>query len=104
MSDLIHVKDSARQERPLCLFDAGINPMAWTTRTSAEVIADCAECLAEVLRDKCGICNGSGVAVRACGDEGCCGEVKCSACDLEAAEAIIAQRGKKPSASAEPRP
>jgi hypothetical protein len=86
MSDIpvIHVKDSALEDKPLCLTDE--KDIGWTTRTSARAIATCAECFAEVLRDSCSICNGNG-GWKEYGEE-----VKCPACDIEQAEKFIHAR------------
>jgi hypothetical protein len=88
VSDLIHVKHKATDERPLCGFDPGDAPMAWTGYLSARVMATCAECLQEVLQDDCSICNGNG------GWEEWGEEVKCKHCDLDAAQEMIENRGK----------
>ena len=46
-------------------------------------MATCAECLSEVLRNECSICNGSGLIPDSCE------KMRCRHCDVEAAQAII---------------
>ena len=75
---MIHVKSSAMQDRPLCGFDSGQEPMAWTTRESMIMMATCPECIHEVLVEKCGACAGRGTIQDY--DE----EWPCKACDGEA--------------------
>ncbi len=95
MSDPIHIKDKATQERPLCGFNPGDEPMAWTGRLSADKIATCVECVQEYLMDKCSICNGNG------GWEEYGEEVKCKHCDMDAAQEFIALAAKPPAAPKE---
>ena len=76
-NELVHVKDSAMQERPICGFDRGIDSMGWTTRESMSALATCAECIHEVLMEKCGVCDGKGFSMDY--DE----EWPCRACDGE---------------------
>lgn len=90
--DKIHIKDSATSAYPLCDCNPGSEPMAWTSRSSARILSDCADCLKYVLRDGCSICDGSG-------------EIRdfeeawpCRGCDEEAAEEYIARRNKKEAA------
>lgn len=94
MKDLIHVKDNARRALPSCGFDPKDEPLAWTSFSSARVMATCPECLADVLRDECSCDNGT-VSSGGCDEEGCCTRPPCLACDFEAAENIIKNRSKQ---------
>jgi hypothetical protein len=86
VSDLVHIKDSATQDRPLCGYEPGDAPMAWTGRLSADKMATCPECVQEYLMDKCSICDGNG-SWQEYGET-----VLCQHCSLDAAEDFITRR------------
>lgn len=92
--DYIHVKDNAMQDLPLCRCNPKNEPMAWTGRMSARAMATCVDCLADVLRDDCVICAGTGDLVCP-GHTDCCGPSQCGHCDLDAAYLMIENRGKE---------
>jgi hypothetical protein len=84
--NIVHVKKSALSNNALCGYAHPDIPgpgMAWTTFESARVMSNCAECLSEVLRDECSICDGSGVI------PDYYEKMSCRACDVETAEDLI---------------
>lgn len=85
-ADLVHVKSGPRWNLPVCGFDPKDAPMAWTTFSSARVMATCAECLAEVLCDDCSVCNGNGRWTE-WGEE-----IRCPHCSFEVAQELIDKR------------
>lgn len=64
---------------------------AWRTESILR-FATCVDCLQEWLRDKCSLCDGSGLIQSGCSDKSCCGPSRCRGCDKEATEAVIAKQ------------
>lgn len=102
VAEKVHVKLEVQNPRPLCGFDPGTAPMAWTTSASARVLATCAACLTEVLRPDCSICDGKGTFEgTGCCDEHGPEEYPCSHCD---GEYFIDERERLPALSPAAKP
>ncbi len=52
MAAPIHIKARAIDKLPLCGFDSGTKPLAWTTKTSAPALATCWSCVDELFYQK----------------------------------------------------
>jgi len=89
----VHIGEWNNHElKPMCRIVESSSSMTSDSYESVSLMADCVECVRDWLRERCTICDSTGIILSGCHDDACCGSSPCVACDYEAAEGMIDSR------------